>query len=153
MPSTSAGLLLYRRRPTGPEVLILHMGGPFWRGKDEHAWSIPKGEYGAGEQARSAALREFAEETGLAPPPGEPVELGRFRQSSAKLLDVWTLEGELDLEGFESNTFELEWPRGSGRVSSFPEVDEAAWVGLEQARAKLVKGQAQLLDALTALLD
>jgi len=144
----SAGLLLYRVRDGVPEVLLGHMGGPFWARKDEHAWSIPKGEYGDDEDALAAARREFAEETGSAPPDGEPLPLGEVRQSGGKRVVAWALEGDLDPATVASNTFTLEWPPRSGRQQEFPEIDRADWFALDAARAKLVKGQVPLLDAL-----
>ena len=150
MPKTSAGLLLYRHGTDGLEVLIAHMGGPFWARKDAGAWSIPKGEYTDGEEPLAAARREFAEEMGSAPPDGEVVPLGTVKQSGGKSVTTFAVEGDFDLAGFRSNTFELEWPRGSGRMREFPEVDRAAWVTVEVAREKLVKGQVPVLDALLA---
>ena len=148
MPKTSAALLLYRRGTDGLEVLIAHMGGPFWARKDAGAWSIPKGEYTDGEEPLAAARREFAEEMGSPPPGGEPVPLGTVKQSGGKTVTTFAVHGDFDLDGFASNTFELEWPRGSGRVQEFPEVDRAAWVSVAVAREKLVKGQVPVLDAL-----
>jgi predicted NUDIX family NTP pyrophosphohydrolase len=149
MGATSAGLLLYRIDPRGAvEVLIAHPGGPFWARKDEAAWSVPKGEYLPDEDPLSAAYREFEEEVGLTAPEGEAVFLGERRQPGGKRVSVWALSGDLDVAQASSNTFELEWPRGSGIVRSFPEVDRVEWVPLEQARRKLVKGQAPFLDAL-----
>lgn len=150
----SAGLLPYRRRDGTLEVLIAHMGGPFWARKDERAWSIVKGEYDAAtEDALAAARREFAEETGAPAPDGEPLALGELRQSSGKLIVAWAIDaGELDPSGFHSNTFTLEWPRGSGREQEFPEIDRAAWLDCETARRKLVRGQVPFVDALEAVL-
>jgi predicted NUDIX family NTP pyrophosphohydrolase len=150
MPKTSAALLLYRHGTDGLEVLIAHMGGPFWARKDAGAWSIPKGEYTDGEEPLAAARREFAEEMGSAPPDGEVVPLGTVKQSGGKSVTTFAVEGDFDLAGFRSNTFELEWPRGSGRMQEFPEVDRAAWVSVDVAREKLVKGQVPVLDALLA---
>ena len=153
MPAQSAGLLLYRTRPdTTVEVLLGHMGGPFWARKDEHAWSIPKGEYGDDEDALAAARREFAEETGAEPPDGEPLPLGEVRQSGGKRVVAWALEGDLDPATVKSNTFTLEWPPRSGLQQEFPEIDRAAWFDLDTARRKVVKGQVPLLDALEQLL-
>jgi predicted NUDIX family NTP pyrophosphohydrolase len=152
MPKTSAALLLYRRGET-LEVLIAHMGGPFWARKDAGAWSIPKGEYTATEEPLDAALREFAEEMGSPAPAGEVIPLGSVKQSGGKVVTTFALEGDFDLTGFRSNTFEMEWPRGSGRMQEFPEVDRAEWVTVEVAREKLVKGQLPVLDALRAHLD
>ncbi|MFC4852140.1 NUDIX domain-containing protein [Actinophytocola glycyrrhizae] len=148
MPKTSAALLLFRHGTDGLEVLIAHMGGPFWARKDAGAWSIPKGEYTDGEEPLAAARREFAEEMGSPPPGGEPVALGTVRQSGGKTVTTFAVEGDFDLAGFRSNTFELEWPRGSGRMREFPEVDRAEWVPVAVAREKLVKGQVPVLDAL-----
>jgi len=147
---TSAGLLPYRRRGNALEVLIAHMGGPFWARRDEGAWSIVKGEYDAGEEEPlAAARREFAEETGVAAPGAEPLSLGELRQSSGKRIAAWAVDGEgLEPEGFAGNTFTLEWPRGSGTQREFPEIDRAAWFDLTTARGKLVKGQVPFLDAL-----
>ena len=150
MPKTSAALLLYRHGTDGLEVLVAHMGGPFWARKDAGAWSIPKGEYTDGEEPLAAAFREFAEEMGSPPPDGEVVPLGTVKQSGGKSVTTFAVEGDFDLAGFRSNTFELEWPRGSGRMQEFPEVDRAAWVSVEVAREKLVKGQVPVLDALLA---
>jgi predicted NUDIX family NTP pyrophosphohydrolase len=147
----SAGLLLFRRRD-GIEVLIAHMGGPFWSRKDNGAWSIPKGEYDETEQALACARREFAEELGQPAPDGDYLELGEITQSNGKVVTAWAVEGELDIDTVVSNTFELEWPRGSGRMQSFPEIDRAAWVDLDTARQKLVKAQAVFLDRLAAQL-
>jgi predicted NUDIX family NTP pyrophosphohydrolase len=148
MPRRSAALLLYRRGGGGEaEVLIAHMGGPFWTGKDARAWSIPKGEY-SGEEPLAAARREFAEEMGAAAPPGEVTGLGEFRQPSGKIVTAYAIEGDFDLRRFRSNTFALEWPKGSGRTQEFPEVDRAEWMTLDRAAEKLVKGQVPILDAL-----
>ena len=145
---TSAGLLLYRLRDGGLEVLIAHMGGPFWANKDEGAWSIVKGEYEPGEDALAAAHREFEEETGSPAPDGDVLDLGQLRQSSGKLVSVWALEGDFDPASVRSNTFTLEWPRGSGAEREFPEIDRAGWFDAATARRKLVKGQAPFVDLL-----
>ena len=159
MVARSAGLLLYRMAGDGAvEVLIAHPGGPFWARRDDGVWSVPKGEYAEGDNALDAAFREFAEETGLAPPaPASESEtdmlfLGEVRQAGGKRVSVWALEGDLDVRGARSNTFEMEWPRGSGRLREFPEVDRIEWMSLERARVKLLKGQAPLLDALLTAL-
>jgi predicted NUDIX family NTP pyrophosphohydrolase len=143
----SAGLLLHRVAAAGPEVLIAHMGGPFWARKDEGAWSIPKGRFEDGEGALAVALREFEEEIGTPPPAGDPVALGDFRQPSGKTLTVFALRGDLDVTEIHSNLFEMEWPRGSGRLQSHPEMDRAEWVTPAVARAKVVKGQIPVIDA------
>ena len=144
MPRLSSGILLFRRAPE-LQVLLGHMGGPFWAKKDEHAWSIPKGEHGPDEDAETAARREFAEETG-SPAPEDLVPLGVVKGS--KTLTVWAAEGDLDTDAVVSNTFDLEWPPRSGRVQQFPEIDRAAWFDLATARTKLVKGQLPFLDRL-----
>jgi predicted NUDIX family NTP pyrophosphohydrolase len=152
VPATrSAGVLLYRRGDDGAvEVLIGHMGGPFWARKDAGGWSIPKGEAGPGEEPFDVARREFAEELGSPVPATEFVDLGELRVSSGKLLTVWAAEGDLDAETCVSNTFALEWPPRSGRVQQFPEIDRSAWFALDAAREKLVKGQVPFLDRLLA---
>jgi len=151
MPKTSAALLLFRRRD-GLEVLIAHMGGPFWARKDARAWSIPKGEY-TDEEPLAAARREFAEEMGSPAPDGDVIALGAITQSSGKVVTAFAVEGDFDLAGFRSNTFELEWPKGSGRIQEFPEVDRAEWMSEAVAREKLVKGQVPFLDALLEHLE
>jgi predicted NUDIX family NTP pyrophosphohydrolase len=152
----SAGLLLYRRGHHGDEiifeVLLGHMGGPFWARKDEGAWSIPKGEYGPGEDPFDAAKREFEEELGSAPPVVDYRELGSISQSGGKLVTVWAAESDFDAAAAVSNTFELEWPPRSGRLQSFPEIDRAGWFMAEVARSKLVKGQRPLIDRLEEVL-
>jgi predicted NUDIX family NTP pyrophosphohydrolase len=149
MPKRSAALLLYRRGEQGElEVLVAHMGGPFWAGKQARAWSVPKGEYDDGEEPLAAARREFAEEMGQPPPDGELTELGECRQPSGKIITTFAVEGDFDLSRFHSNTFELEWPRGSGRIQEFPEVDRAEWMSLDRAAGLLVKGQVPILGTL-----
>jgi predicted NUDIX family NTP pyrophosphohydrolase len=147
--TTSAGLLLYRFVPGAdqPEVLIAHMGGPFWSRKDAHAWSIPKGLY-TDEEPLDAAEREFAEELGTPAPSGPSVPLGSVRQSGGKTVTIFAREGDFDASSITSNEFDMEWPRGSGRMQSFPEVDRAAWFSPEVAAEKLVKAQATFLDRL-----
>lgn len=148
--STSAGLLLYRRRP-GLEVFLVHPGGPFWAKKDAGAWSIPKGLIGADETPLAAARREFTEETG-----GE-VD-GRFRaltpvtQRGGKVVHAWAIEGDCDPADLRSNLFALEWPPRSGLIQHFPEVDRAAWFPIDEARTRVLAAQAPLLDELAALL-
>jgi len=148
---TSAGLLLFRHAaapPGRPEVLLGHLGGPFWARKDDGAWSIPKGEYGPDEDAYAAALREFAEELGRDAPAGiVPIDLGESRRNG-KTIRIWAAEAEFDADAIVSNTFELEWPPRSGRLQSFPEFDRAAWFPLETARNKVSAGQVVFLDRL-----
>lgn len=150
MPVHSAGLLLYRVTQTVPEVLIAHMGGPFWAAKDEGAWSVPKGEYDpASEAPLDAALREFEEELGAQPPPEPYAELGTWAYSSGKRITIFVVDGaDFSLEGVVYGEFELEWPPRSGRKQTFPEVDRAEWMPLADARTRLVKGQRPALDAL-----
>jgi predicted NUDIX family NTP pyrophosphohydrolase len=150
----SAGILLHRPgRDGGWEVLLGHMGGPFWARKDAGAWSAPKGEHAPDEDPLAAAVREFTEELGSPPPPGTPRELGTVRQPSGKRLTLFALAGDLDAAAIVSNTFALEWPRGSGRVREFPEIDRAAWFGPDDARRAVVRGQLPFLDRLDALLE
>lgn len=150
---TSAGLLLYRRRGADVEVLLGHMGGPFWARKDEGAWSLPKGEYdAASEDALAVARREFEEEMGSPPPAVLFVELGETRQAGGKLVTVWAAEGDFDAASAVSNSFALEWPKGSGRIRHFPEIDRAGWFPIEEARPKMVQGQRVFLDRLLARL-
>jgi predicted NUDIX family NTP pyrophosphohydrolase len=144
----SAGLLLYRGPE--PEVLLVHPGGPFWARKDDGAWSIPKGEYEEGEEPEAAARREFAEETGYEPA-GSALALGSFRQSAAKTVMVWALEGDFDPATLQSNTFTMEWPPRSGRQAEFPEVDRAEWFPVELARERINPAQAEFLDRLVGL--
>jgi predicted NUDIX family NTP pyrophosphohydrolase len=152
MPVRSAGILLHRAGPDGVEVLLGHMGGPYWARKDAGAWSIPKGEHGPDEEALQVARREFAEEMGSPVPAADLVPLGELRQSSGKVLTVWAGEGDLDAASIRSNTFDLEWPPRSGRRQAFPEIDRAAWLGMAEARTRLVRGQVPFLDRLVAAL-
>jgi predicted NUDIX family NTP pyrophosphohydrolase len=148
-PRRSAGIALYRRSGPEPEVLLVHPGGPVWARRDAGAWSLPKGEYGDDEEDPvAAARREFAEELGSPPPPGELIDLGEVRQRSGKLVRAWALEGDLDETAVTSNTFTLEWPPRSGRMSEFPEVDRAQWFTLEEARERINPGQVPLLERL-----
>jgi len=148
MLRTSAGILLHRAGAAGREVLIGHMGGPFWAKKDAGGWSIPKGEYGPGEDAFAVACREFEEELGTPVPATVFLPLGELRTTSSKVLTVWAADGDLDATAAVSNTFSLEWPPRSGQVQEFPEIDRAAWFPVEEARTKLVKGQVPFLDRL-----
>lgn len=145
---TSAGTLLYRVRDGVLQVLLGHLGGPFWARKDDRAWSIPKGEYGPDEEPQAAAAREFAEELGHPLPGGELVELGTVRQSGGKRVTVFALAADFDAEAVVPGTFELEWPPRSGVLQSFPEIDRAAWFDAATARAKILAGQLPFLDRL-----
>jgi predicted NUDIX family NTP pyrophosphohydrolase len=149
---TSAGILLWRRGDGGPEVLLGHMGGPFWARKDDGAWSLPKGEHDPDEEPLAVARREFEEELGSPVPAGDLLPLGEHRVTSGKVLAVWAAEGDLDATAAVSNTFALEWPPRSGRIQEFPEIDRAAWFGLDEARVKLVTGQVPFLDRLAEAL-
>jgi predicted NUDIX family NTP pyrophosphohydrolase len=149
MATRSAGILLHRRGSAGPEVLLVHPGGPYWAKRDAGAWSIPKGEYNDGEDPLACARREFAEELGSAPPDGaEPVELGEVRQKGGKVVLAWALEGDLDAATIRSNTFAMEWPPRSGAMREFAEVDRAEWFSIDAARDKILPAQAPLLDRL-----
>ena len=152
MPVMSAGILLYRVRSQQQDagVLIAHMGGPYWAGKDDAAWSIPKGEYDPdGESALDAARRELAEELGVPAPDGPYAELGTFAYASGKRVTVFVADGsDFSLEALVFGEFELEWPPRSGRTASFPEVDRVEWTTMDAARERLVKGQRPALDAL-----
>ncbi len=143
----SAGILLFRRRAGAVEVLLAHPGGPFWKNRDDGAWTIPKGLINEGEDPFAAARREFTEEIGIDPGDrGEP--LAALRQRSGKTILAWAVEGDCDTAALRSNDFSMEWPPRSGKMASFPEVDRAQWFGLERAREKIIRGQAPFLDEL-----
>jgi len=156
--SVSAGILLYRRRPGSIEVLLAHPGGPFFARRDEGAWTIPKGEPGPGEDATVTGLllvarRELQEETGFAAPAGAAFALGAIRQRGGKVVHAWAIEGDLDPASARSNTFEIEWPPGSGRTATFPEVDRVAWFEPAEARRRLREAQRSFVDRLEAALQ
>ena len=153
MPKLSAGLLLYRVNDDGVDVLIGHPGGPFWAKKDDGAWSVPKGEYAQGEDPWLVARREFEEELGKPPPDGPRIDLPPVKQPSGKIVTVFAVRGDLDLEGTFSNTFSLEWPKGSGNVREYPEIDRVEWFSVPAARSKLLKGQLPLLDHLMDVVE
>jgi predicted NUDIX family NTP pyrophosphohydrolase len=149
----SAGLLLFRqRKDTGLEILLVHPGGPFWANKDDGAWSIPKGEIDGNEDRLAAARREFTEETGFSPE-GPFIELGSLSQPSGKVVYVWAVTGEWEPDKLKSNTFEMEWPKKSGRLKSFPEVDRAAWFDASKARRKILRGQIGFIERLMSALE
>src|SRR5713101_7670241 len=152
MAKRSAGILMYRRSGPGVELLLVHPGGPFWAKKDLGAWSIPKGEYSAGEDPLAVAVREFGEETGMRPK-GEFRPLGEVRQAGGKRVLAWAVEGDLDPAEVKSNSFEIEWPPKSGRKQSFPEIDRAAWFSPDAAREKILASQREFIDRLARLLD
>jgi len=151
MPKRSAGLLLFRDGPRGPEVLLVHPGGPLWATKDDGAWSIPKGEFGDEESPLEAARREFHEETGFVAG-DEVIPLRPVRLPSRKVVHAWAVQGDVDPAALRSNTFAMAWPPGSGRRREFPEVDRAAWVPLAEAKTKITKGQVPLLVELERIL-
>ena len=159
MSKKSAGLLLFREGVEGLEVLLVHPGGPLWAKKDDGAWSIPKGEFNEEEDPLAAAKREFEEETGARPwgefeeetgtrPWGEFIPLSPLSQPGGKLVFAWALRSDFDPASLHSNTFSMEWPPRTGRQRDFPEVDRAAWFGVESARRKILRGQAGFLDQL-----
>jgi predicted NUDIX family NTP pyrophosphohydrolase len=148
MPRNSAGLLLYRIREPKLEVLLVHPGGPFWKNKDDGAWSIPKGEVADGEELLEAAKREFEEETGYLPA-GPFVPLTPVKLKSGKVVHAWAVEGDFDLVGFTSNTFTMEWPPRSGKAVEFPEVDQAEFFDLETAKRKINTAQAAFIAEVT----
>jgi len=147
MPKKSAGLLLYRKVRGSMEVFLVHPGGPFWANRDEGAWSIPKGEFDAGEDPLDAAKREFQEETGLVAE-GDFQPLKPIRQKSGKIVYSWAVHLDLDATGVKSNTFSMEWPPGSDRMREFPEIDRAGWFKIELARRKILKTQLDLIEQL-----
>jgi predicted NUDIX family NTP pyrophosphohydrolase len=151
MSKTSAGLLMYRRRNEQWEVLLVHLGGPFWAKKDAAAWFIPKGEVNPGEEQRSAAKREFQEETGLAPG-AELLELGSVKHQSGKKVYAWAFEGDCDPSALRSNTFQMEWPPRSGKTCEFPEIDRAAFFTIEAAREKMHPAEFEFVTRLVALI-
>lgn len=152
MATQSAGILLYRRRTDGLEVLLAHPGGPFWQRRDLGAWTIPKGEFGDDESAEDAARREFREEIGV-DATGVLTPLGAARQKGGKVVIAFAVEGDFDVTLLASNTFEIEWPPRSGLRQRFPEIDRVAWLPLGDARARILAGQLPLLERLAELLD
>ena len=154
MVATSAGLCLWRQHDSTLQVLIVHPGGPFWAKRDDGAWSLPKGEYDpAVEDGRTAARREFHEETGSQAPDGELADLGETKLKSGKLIHAWAIRGDLDADAVISNTFEMEWPPRSGRRQSFPEVDRALWCDIVSAADKLNPAQVIFVERLVALVS
>lgn len=144
----SAGLLLFHPGDDGLEVLLGHMGGPFFTRRDAGAWTVIKGEYEPDEPAWDAARREFQEELGLPPPDGEAIDLGEVRQTGGKVVTAWAVRADLDPATITPGTFRMEWPPKSGRLQEFPELDRVAWFGLDRARSVIVKAQAAFLDRL-----
>ena len=148
MAKRSAGILLYRGKGAGLELLLVHPGGPFWAKKDLGAWSIPKGEYQEGEDPLAVARREFEEELGSPAPARDAIELGELAQPSRKLITAYAIEGDFDATTLKSNLFEMEWPPKTGRLQSFPEVDRAEWFSVGEAREKILPGQRPFIDRL-----
>ena len=149
----SAGLLPWRRAAQGVEVFLVHMAGPYWAHKDDGAWSIAKGEYDpVVEDPWEVAQREFDEEVGLPAPSGEPMDIGEHQMPSGKRVRVFLVQTDQDIHFVSSNLFEMEWPRGSGTIASFPETDDARWFDLDTARRKLVSGQTPILELVAAAL-
>jgi predicted NUDIX family NTP pyrophosphohydrolase len=149
MTKRSAGLLLFRRMGRGVEVLLVHPGGPFWKNKDKGAWSIPKGEYDDSEEPLAAAVREVEEEIGVKVK-GDFLPLGNLTQPSRKIVHAWAHECDFDVNGLKSNLFEMEWPPKSGKTAKFAEVDRAEWFSPDEAREKILPGQASFIDRLLA---
>jgi len=148
MAKRSAGILMYRRQGPALELLLVHPGGPFWQNKDRGAWSLPKGEYGAGEDPLAAARREFAEELGSALPRRALLDLGAIKQPGGKVISAFAIEGDFDPAALKSNLFALEWPPKSGRTEMFPEVDRAQWFSPDDAREKILPGQSGFITRL-----
>jgi predicted NUDIX family NTP pyrophosphohydrolase len=153
MKKHSAGLVIYRIKDGRPQVLLAHMGSPWWAKKDVGAWTIPKGEVEAGEEPLDTAKREFGEELGLPVPDGDFMELGDIEQHNRKTVSAWAIEADPDVANIKSNTVKIEWPPRSGKEQDFPEIDRADWFGLAEAGQKTVRGQAELFERLAAKLD
>ena len=149
----SAGILLFRRVDGDVQVLLGHMGGPLWARRDAGGWTIPKGEYQPDEEPLDAARREFAEELGLPAPAADLIELGSIRQAGGKVVTAWAGEGDVDPAEIVPGSFDLEWPKGSGQVQQFPELDRVAWFGMDEAAQKLVAAQREFLDRLAERLS
>lgn len=152
MKKLSAGLLVYRKKGSSVEVLIVHMGGPFHAKKDAGHWSIPKGEYEEDDDPLANAKREFKEELSLNVPEGKLIELGTVEQTNNKTVIAWAVEGDLDASNIKSNKFEMEWPPKSGKMQEFPEIDRASWFGLSEAAQKLIPAQTEFLERLAVKL-
>ncbi|HUC89411.1 MAG TPA: NUDIX domain-containing protein [Patescibacteria group bacterium] len=150
MKKQSAGILLYKKTAQGLEVLLVHPGGPFWAKRDLGSWSIPKGEFDGSEQPLEAAKREFSEEVGLLALDKEYSNLGQFKQPSGKIVSAFACNADFNLELFKSNMFTMEWPPKSGQQQEFPECDKAAWLSLDAAKQKIIKGQIPILEALAS---
>lgn len=147
MSVRSAGILPYRYTDAGLQLMLVHPGGPFWSNKDQGAWSITKGVCAEDENPLAAAKREFKEETGYEID-GDFIDLGEIRQPSRKIVHVWAVEHDLDTANIISNTFSLEWPKNSGSISTYPEIDRGEWFGIDQAKLKILKGQVGFIEKL-----
>jgi predicted NUDIX family NTP pyrophosphohydrolase len=154
MGKKSAGLMLYRQAAEGSgiEILLVHPGGPFWRNKDQGAWTVPKGEFDDDEEPLAAAQREFKEELGAPAPPGDYLTLGSIKQKGGKIVHAWAVKADFDPGKLESNTFTCEWPPYSKRMQEFPEVDRAEWFTPEVAKEKILAAQVPLIDGLLEIL-
>jgi predicted NUDIX family NTP pyrophosphohydrolase len=152
MKKTSAGLLVYRIKGQKLEVMLAHMGAPWWAGKDKGAWTIPKGEY-TDEEPLAAAKREFVEELNLPIPKGDLIELGIIEQKNKKSVTAWAVEADIDVSNIKSNTFKTEWPPRSGKFQEFPEIDKAGWFTQAEAMDKMIAGQGELIERLAAKLS
>jgi predicted NUDIX family NTP pyrophosphohydrolase len=152
MKARSAGLVVFRQTEGQPEVLLAHMGSPWWAKKDAGAWTIPKGGIEEDEEPLEAAKREFTEELGLSVPDGNLIELGEINQHNNKTVTAWALEADIDISNIKSNTVPIEWPPRSGKTQDFPEIDRAAWFSLPLAAQKSVRGQAELFERLANIL-
>ena len=150
MSVRSCGILLYRYENKMLQVMLAHPGGPFWAKKDEGAWSIPKGIVEGDEEPLAAAKREFGEETGHEID-GDFLDLGELRQPSRKIVHAWAIESDFDVNALKSNTFSLEWPKHSGKIFAYPEIDRAEWFGIDEAKTKILKGQAGFIDRLAEI--
>ncbi|NOY63864.1 MAG: NUDIX domain-containing protein [Nitrospirae bacterium] len=153
MPRISAGILLYRKGGKGLEVFLVHPGGPLWAKKDEGAWSIPKGIVEEGEDLFKAALREFEEETGFRLKGRNVIPLKPVKQKGGKIVHAFAMEGDCDPGEIRSNTFQMEWPPRSGKVQNFPEIDRAAWFGLDEAKRKINPAQVGFIEELEGILE
>lgn len=153
MKKPSAGILVYRQHGDSVEVLLGHPGGPFWAKKDLGAWSIPKGEFEAGEEPLAAAKREFFEETDQAAPEGDYLDLGTIKRADGKVIQVWAVSGDMEISGAGKSSVTMEWPPKSGKMITFPEIDRLEWIDINSAGAKMHQGQATFIERLAEQLD
>lgn len=153
MANRSAGILVFKKNNSEVEVMLIHPGGPFWKNKNENAWSIPKGLVEEGEDELKGAIREFQEETGFSMHEGDFIEMEEARQAGGKVVKVWAIQSDYDPAALKSNLFKMEWPPKSGKLKEFPEADKAAWFDIEMAKTKIVKGQIPVLEQLAVYLE